>query len=60
VTRDVPLAPSAGEENAEPVDIEAVPERVREFAALDEAATAERQLQVDDAVGDRLAELGYR
>jgi arylsulfatase A-like enzyme len=60
VTRDVPLTPSAGEENAEPVDPEAVPERVREFAALDEAVTAERQLQVDDAVGDRLAELGYR
>lgn len=60
VTRDLPLAPSADEEDAEPLDPEAVPDRVREFAALDGTVTAGRQLDVDDAVGDRLEELGYR
>lgn len=60
VTRELPLAPSADEERVEPIDPEDVPARVREFAALDEAITPGRRLDVDDAVGDRLQELGYR
>lgn len=60
VTRDLPLPPSADEEDAEPVDSEAVPAHVREFAALDEAVTAGRRLDVDTTVEDRLQELGYR
>lgn len=60
MTRNLPLAPSEGEEDTEPVADEEVPDHVREFATLDAVITTGQKLEVDSAVDERLQELGYR
>lgn len=47
-------------EEERPIDYDEVPEAVREFAALDRTVSEGGRLEVDDAVDERLRQLGYR
>jgi arylsulfatase A-like enzyme len=60
VTQDLPVGAESGVEPIESIEVENVPERVREFAGINEDVTSGRQLEVNDAVSDRLKQLGYR
>lgn len=59
VTQGLPL-PTYAREDPERVESKEIPTHVREFGALDEVVSEGSKLNVDQAVEDRLQELGYR